>query len=207
MAYIAVEGPIGAGKTSLARLIGAATGQRTLLEVVEENPFLADFYRDKVRHAFKVETFFLVSRYKQLTRLEEDGAFDQGVVADYLIDKNWIFASLNLAGAEWELFGDLYRNLRPRLRVPDLTIYLRSEPELLLSRIAKRRRSFELGMDPEYLRELGRRYDRYFAQAPGNILTVEAVEFDFVERPADSARILRLVADRSGVEVSTCTLL
>jgi deoxyadenosine/deoxycytidine kinase len=207
VAYIVVEGPIGAGKTSLARLIAAATGHRTLLELVEENPFLADFYQDKARHAFKVETFFLLSRYKQLARLEQEGAFDEGVVADYLFEKNWIFASMNLSGAEWGLFGDLYENLRPKLRTPDLIVYLRAEPALLLRRIEKRRRPFEAAMDPEYLRELGRRYDDYFESRPGNLLTVEAAEFDFVESPVDLDRILHLVAAKSGVEVSTCTLL
>jgi len=109
MANIVVEGPIGVGKTSLTRLLAEAIGARQVLEVVEENPFLASFYQDPGRYAFSTQSFFLLSRFKQSQELGQGSLFARHVVADYLFDKDWIFASLNLQGDEWELYQDLYR--------------------------------------------------------------------------------------------------
>lgn len=190
MASIVVEGPIGVGKTSLSRLLADEIGARLVLEVVEENPFLAPFYRDPARFAFNVQTFFLLSRYKQVRELDQGALFTRHTVADYLFDKDWIFASLNLQGDEWELYGDLYANLRPKLTTPDLVVYLRADPELLLDRIEKRGRSFERDMDPDYLRRLGAAYDDYFAHYPHPLHVIEAADVDFVTRPEDRAAIL-----------------
>lgn len=190
MASIVVEGPIGVGKTSLTRLIAEEIGARLVLEVVEENPFLAPFYRDPERFAFNVQTFFLLSRYKQVQELDQGALFTRHTVADYLFDKDWIFASMNLEGDEWELYQDLYRNLRPRLSTPDLVVYLRGDPELLLERIEMRGRPFERNMDPEYLRRLGAAYDDYFAHYDAPLHVVEAADVDFMARPEDRATIL-----------------
>ncbi len=178
--FIAIEGPIGAGKTSLSRLLAEELGARLMLEVVEENPFLAPFYAEPERYAFSVQTFFLLSRYKQVQDMLQGSLFFSDTVADYLFDKDFIFASLNLQGDEWELYRDLYAQLRPRLPAPDLTVYLRASPDLLLERIARRGRPFEQGMEASYLRRLGDAYDRYFEHYEAPLHVVEAAGFDFV---------------------------
>ena len=185
MAYIVVEGPIGAGKTSLSRLLAEELDARLMLEVVEENPFLAPFYDDPEGYAFKVQTFFLLSRYKQIQDLNQGALFFDHTVSDYLFDKDFIFASLNLRGDEWRLYQDLYQNLKPKLTVPDLVVYLRAQPHLLLQRIGKRGRSFEKNMQPDYLRRLGQAYDDYFDHYEGAVHVIEAADYDFVELVKD----------------------
>ncbi|WP_243028129.1 deoxynucleoside kinase [Thermus albus] len=190
--YIAIEGPIGAGKTTLARLLAERLGAEPLLEVVEENPFLPLFYQDPKGYAFKTQVFFLLSRYRQLSRLRERPLFG-GVVADYLFDKDAIFASLNLEGSEWELYLDLYRELSPRLPPPDLTIYLRAPVPVLLERIQKRGRPFEEGMDPAYLEALSQAYERHFARYPHPLLVLEAEKLDYSRPGPDQERVVALV--------------
>lgn len=190
MATIHIEGPIGVGKTSLSRILAEELGARLVQEVVEENPFLARFYEDPERWAFNVQTFFLLSRYKQMQELEQGALFHTHTVSDYLFDKDFVFASMNLRGDEWELYRDLYRNLRPKLTTPDLVVYLRAEPDLLLERIARRGRPFERDIDPDYLRRLSHAYDDYFASADLPLHTVDAAGVDFVSRPEDRDAIL-----------------
>jgi deoxyguanosine kinase len=190
LSYIVVEGPIGAGKTSLSRLLAEHLQARLVLEIVEENPFLAPFYEDPERYAFNVQVFFLLSRYKQIQDLNQNALFYEHTISDYLFDKDFIFASLNLTGAEWELYEELYGQLRPKLPQPDLTVYLRATPDLLLQRIAKRGRSFERNMEVLYLRRLGEAYDRYFDHYAGPLHVIEAAKYDFVENPHDRERLL-----------------
>ncbi len=190
MSFIVIEGPIGAGKTSLSRLLAEHLEARLLLEIVEENPFLAPFYADPERYAFSVQTFFLLSRYKQVQEMTQGSLFFADTVADYLFDKDFIFASLNLRGDEWGLYGGLYEQLRPRVPRPDLTVYLRAAPELLLERIAKRGRPFEQGIEAGYLYRLGEAYDRYFRHYDAPLHVIEAADYDFVERPGDRERVL-----------------
>jgi deoxyguanosine kinase len=194
--YVVVEGAIGVGKTSLCRILAQELNATLNLEVVEENPFLAAFYQDPSRYAFNVQAFFLLSRFKQLSSLSQQSLFDSGVVSDYLFDKDFIFASMNLRDAEFELYKDLYTHLKPQLRQPDLTVYLRADTPLLLERIAKRGREFERQIDPEYLRTLNAHYDDYFRTYTGNVLTLEAEEFDYVENLFDRKRVLELVTDK-----------
>ncbi len=163
-----------------------------MLEVVEENPFLAPFYQDPEGYAFKAQVFFLLSRYKQLLDLSQGALFHEHTVSDYLFDKDFIFASLNLSGSEWELYQELYQNLKPKLSTPDLVVYLRGAPSLLLERIAKRGRAFERDMPAQYLRRLGEAYDDYFAHYRGPLYIVECADYDFVEKPEDREQ---LVAD------------
>ncbi len=190
---IAIDGPIGAGKTSLSQLLAHELGARLLLEVVEENPFLARFYENPERYAFSAQTFFLLSRYKQLQELAQGALFAPHTVADYLFDKDFIFASLNLRGDEWELYQGLYDQLRPKLPRPDLTVYLRAAPELLLGRIAKRGRPFEQEMEAGYLERLGHAYDEHFRHYDAPLHVVEASDYDFVERLSDRGRLVELI--------------
>jgi deoxyadenosine/deoxycytidine kinase len=196
--YIVIEGPIGVGKTSLSRILASETGAQLNLEVVEENPFLASFYEEPERYSFNVQVFFLLSRFKQLSKLVQDSLFERSVISDYMFDKDFIFASMNLREAEFDLYQDLYDHLKPRLAQPDLTVYLRSDPDLLLGRIAKRGRTFEKAMDPEYLRTLGRHYDEYFrTYAAGPLLVLEANQFDFVGNLEDRNRVVNQILERA----------
>lgn len=190
MPFITIEGPIGAGKTSLSRLLAEELGARLMLEVVEENPFLALFYDDPERYAFSVQTFFLLSRYKQVQDMMQGSLFFSDTVADYLFDKDFIFASLNLRGDEWELYRDLYTQLRPRLPAPDLTVYLRAAPDLLLERVAQRGRPFEQNMEASYLRRLGDAYDHYFEHYEAPLHVIEAADYDFVGRSTDREALI-----------------
>lgn len=190
MATIVVEGPIGAGKTSLSRLLAEQLAARLVLEVVEENPFLARFYEDPERWAFSAQAFFLLSRYKQVQELQQASLFHHHTVSDYLFDKDFIFASLNLRGDEWELYRDLYGQLAPKLTAPDLVVYLRADPDLLLERIARRGRPFERRIDPDYLRRLSRAYDEHFERAALPLHVIEASEVDFVARPQDREAVV-----------------
>ncbi|TSA87890.1 AAA family ATPase [Deinococcus detaillensis] len=191
--YVVVEGPIGVGKTSLATRLAQRYGAELHLEVVEENPFLAAFYASPESYAFQVQVFFLLFRFKQLSALSQAGLFQQNVVGDYLFDKDFIFAAMNLKDAEFELYQDLYGHLSPRLPVPDLVVYLRAEPEELLRRIAIRQRSFEDSMPQAYLAELTRRYDEYFRSYPGQVLRVSADELDFVTNPDHERDLLERI--------------
>ncbi|NJK43915.1 MAG: deoxynucleoside kinase [Pleurocapsa sp. SU_196_0] len=193
--YIVVEGPIGVGKTSLCKILAGELNARLNLEVVEENPFLASFYENPERFAFNVQTFFLLSRFKQLSSLAQESLFESSVVSDYLFDKDFIFASMNLRDAEFELYKDLYAHLKPQLRVPDLTVYVRADTDLLFTRIAKRGREFEKSIDPEYLRSLNTHYDDYFRTYSGKLLTLEGKDFDYVENLFDRSRILEQIWD------------
>lgn len=191
--YVVVEGPIGVGKTSLAGRLADRYSAELNLEIVEENPFLAHFYENPDAYAFQVQVFFLLSRFKQLSALAQPGLFTGNVVSDYLFDKDFIFAAMNLKDAEFSLYQDLYAHLSPRLPTPDLVVYLRTDTDELLRRVAKRGRPFEHDMKADYLADLTARYDEYFRTYPGPLLTIEAGQYDFVARPEDESAILEQV--------------
>ena len=188
--YVVVEGPIGVGKTSLARRLAEHANASTMLEKPEENPFLARFYEDPVRHALPTQLFFLFQRISEVSELTQMDLFRASTVADYLFDKDFLFASLNLSGSEWELYRGLFEQLKPRLPRPDLVVYLRADPELLLARIAKRGRSFEHAIDPDYLARIGEAYDELFRHAPYRVQVVEAGDVDYVASEADRRALL-----------------
>ena len=161
--YIVVEGVIGVGKSTLARLLVRPFAAETLLEVVEENPFLHDFYVDRARYAFQTETFFLLSRYRQQQAIVQPAVGARNLVSDYLFAKNRLFAGLNLHGDEWDLFLQLYHTLSERVPKPDLVVYLQADVDTLMTRIVQRDRPFERNMDRAYIEQLHDAYARFFA--------------------------------------------
>jgi len=184
--YIVVEGVIGVGKTSLVKLLATRTGAQVNLEVVEENPFLARFYQNRAAYAFQTQLFFLLSRYRQQQALAQPELFHDVVISDYLFAKDRIFANLNLADDELVLYDQLAGILEERVLRPDLVIYLQASTELLLQRIRQRGRSYERGMDPEYIESLNRAYNFFFHHYQDTpLLVVGADHLDYVGVPAD----------------------
>jgi deoxyadenosine/deoxycytidine kinase len=184
--YIVVEGVIGVGKTSLTKLLATRLGGRLNLEVVEENPFLAKFYRDREAYAFQTQIFFLLSRFRQQQGLGQQDLFSASLVSDYLFAKDRIFANLNLSDDELTLYGQLATILEQRVLKPDLVIYLQARTEVLQQRIRWRGRSFEQDMDPQYLEALNGAYSYFFhhyKDAP--LLVVNTDNLDFVNVPGD----------------------
>lgn len=191
--YIVVEGVIGVGKTSLAKLLAVRAGGRLNLEVVEENPFLADFYRDRVTYAFQTQIFFLLSRFRQQQALLQPELFDSVMVSDYLFAKDRIFANLNLSDDEMVLYDQLASILQDRIIKPDLVIYLQASTELLLARIRLRGRDYERAMERDYIESLNKAYNFFFhhySETP--LLVVAADHLDYVSVPAD----LELLVDQ-----------
>lgn len=178
--FIAVEGVIGVGKTTLTKLLSSRMGAESLHEVVEENPFLPLFYQDPLQYGFKVQVFFLLSRYKQLLPLSQPSLF-RGTVSDYLFDKDAIFAAMNLEGDEWNLYNDLYSSLAPKIPIPDLTIYLRAPLSVILERIRRRGREFEKQIDPNYLSRLSEYYERHFATYPHPLWIINTDGLNFAD--------------------------
>jgi deoxyadenosine/deoxycytidine kinase len=193
--YVTVEGCIGVGKTTLTHLLSQTLSARTVLEVVEENPFLPEFYKDKVAHAFKTQMFFLLSRFKQQEQLLQGDLFQGAVVSDYLFDKDRIFAELTLKPSELSLYDQIFRALSSQVRSPDLVIYLHAPMDTILERIARRGRSFEKDIDPGYLHDLVAAYGRFFSsydQAP--VLMIDTSDLNFPARETDLAVVLEALA-------------
>lgn len=182
--YIGVEGAIGVGKTTLARLLGASFRAKLLLEVFEENPFLSEFYTDRERFAFQTQIFFLLSRYHQ-QRLSVPEIIEQGrhLIADYTFEKDALFAQINLKGDELEMYHNVHDALAEKIIVPDLIVYLRADTEVLMQRIATRDRPYERSMEFAYIEEVNRSYDSFFAdgkQRRSPVLTIDTNELDYV---------------------------
>lgn len=190
--YICVEGGIGVGKTSLTDILSKEFQMQEQLEIVEENPYLKDFYEDKEKVAFQTEMFFLTHRYGQLQDLIEN--LNSGVVSDYTIFKNKLFANINLHGDDLRKFNRIYNILTEDLPEPDLLIFLRATVPTLQKRIAIRNRAFEQQMDDEYLQELIDLYDQYLDElvmySKNNILVIECDNIDFVNNRDDRAKLI-----------------
>lgn len=185
--FIAIEGVIGVGKTTLARLLQPRFQANLLLEAFEENPFLASFYADRARYAFQTQVFFLLSRYRQFRQAEALLAGGQALISDYTFEKDRLFARLNLSGDEWEVYLQLHRALAEKMPAPDLVVYLRADTDCLMRRIALRDRPYERNMDREYIEALNRAYDEQFLaprQGPP-VLVIESAPLDFVRYEAD----------------------
>ncbi|MGC9359139.1 MAG: deoxynucleoside kinase [Anaerolineae bacterium] len=185
MTYLAVEGVIGVGKTTLARLLQPEFDAQLLLEVFEENPFLSDFYRDRSRYAFQTQIFFLLSRYRQQQALVQ--SLEEGsVLCDYIFGKDYLFAHENLTGDELQTYERLYAALSANVPVPDLVVYLYAETDVLMDRIAIRDRSYERTMSRGYIEQLRRAYERFFSDYDESpVVRIDCSDLDFVRKPED----------------------
>jgi len=203
--HIAIEGVIGVGKTSLARLLSERTGARLLLEAPDANPFLENFYKDQRRFSFPTQMFFLVSRYHELKDLRQPDLFHNGVVSDYLFQKDRIFANLNLSDQELALYEQVAALLEREVPAPDLVVYLQASPDVIWSRIQQRGRAYERAMDPKYTATLAEAYNYFFfhyKDAP--LLIVNTNELNFVDRRADLEELIaRMEAHHEGVAYVT----
>jgi deoxyadenosine/deoxycytidine kinase len=192
--YIAIEGVIGVGKSTLARLLAQRLNAEPLLEEVEENPFLAEFYEDRARFAFQTQMHFLFSRYQQQRGLRQTDLFVQRVVSDYLFQKDRIFANLNLNERELVLYEKIVRELEVEVPRPDVVVYLQANTDTLLARIQQRGRTFERSMDREYLKALNEAYNYFFfhySDAP--LLVVNTDPIDFVRNAEELEDLSRRV--------------
>jgi deoxyadenosine/deoxycytidine kinase len=201
--YIAVEGVIGAGKTSLVRKLQARLNATMILENHDENPFLAKFYKNRKRYAFQTQMFFLISRYKQLEDFNQDSIFSAYNVADYIFEKDLLFAYLNLDKEELRLYNEIFPKLAQNLRKPDLVIYLRADVERLLANIRKRHRSYEIDIDEQYIVDLYDMYNEYFLRYNETpLLIVNSTEIDFVNNESDFEELYEQIfrEDRTRIE-------
>jgi deoxyguanosine kinase len=184
--YIAIEGVIGVGKTTLARMLAPSFGADLLLEVFEENPFLSDFYSDRSRYAFQTQIFFLLSRYHQQRRgvkaIVESG---KSLFSDYTFAKDALFAGINLRGDELEMYKRVHEALAEKISMPDLLVYLCADTDVLMQRITTRDRTYERNMERDYIDDLNRAYDDFFSRPYENtpVLTIDTNPLDFVHSP------------------------
>lgn len=185
--YFAIEGVIGVGKTTLARMLQPAFDASLLLEVFEENPFLGDFYSDRARYAFQTQIFFLLSRYQQ-QRQNVPALLAQGshLISDYTFEKDALFARVNLSGDELETYYRVHSALAEKIPQPDLLVYLRADTDVLMQRITQRDRPYERQMERAYIEALNQSYDDFFLNTsnhPWLVLTIDTNELDFVRYP------------------------
>jgi deoxyguanosine kinase len=192
--YIAIEGVIGVGKTTLARLLQPAFNAQLLLEVFEENPFLADFYADRERYAFQTQIFFLLSRYHQQRAVPKHLANGENIIADYTFEKDALFAGINIEGDEFDVYYEVHEALAEKIPLPDLIIYLRAGTNVLMQRIASRDRPYERDMDPGYIDTLNQAYDHFFGDGHDGpqVLVVDTNKLNYVANLED----LKWVEDR-----------
>jgi len=193
--YVAIEGVIGVGKTTLARLLQPAFNAEILLEVFEENPFLSDFYGDRERYAFQTQIFFLLSRYHQQRRGVTDVlTHGKSLLSDYTFAKDALFARINLVGDELEMYKRVHEALAEKIILPDLLVYLRANTDVLMQRIATRDRSYERNMDRGYIEKLNLAYEEFFSRPYDNtpVLIIDTNPLDFVHHPEH----LRIIENR-----------
>jgi len=200
--YIAIEGPIGVGKTTLARTLARELGARLVLEDITGNPFLARFYKDPESHAFSAQLYFLLTRFKQQRELAQQELFSQRTVADYVFAKDRIFATLNLLPDELALYEQVYRLVDASMAKPDLVVYLSARLEVLVERLRRRNWDFERHISLEYLERVAAAYrDFFFYYEETPLLVVDSSESDFLSDPADIAGLIQEIERaRPGVQ-------
>ncbi|MCU0869276.1 MAG: deoxynucleoside kinase, partial [Burkholderiales bacterium] len=197
--HVVIEGPIGVGKTSLARRLSAEIDADLLLEDADANPFLGPFYRDPARHALAAQLFFLFQRVDQLRDLAQADLFRRPTVSDFFFQKDALFAALTLSDDELGLYRKLHAHLAPQAPVPDLVVYLQASPRVLAARVRRRGLAREQTIDSDYLTRLADAYARFFLEydaAP--VLIVNSERLDFVDRAEDFALLLRRIAEMRG---------
>ncbi len=197
--HIVVEGPIGAGKTSLARRLAERFGAQTVLEDPQANPFLERFYRDSARYALPTQLFFLFQRVEQLRDLAQRDLFEHAAVGDFLLEKDPMFARLTLSDDEMALYRQIYESLEPHAPTPDLVIYLQAQPDTLIDRVRRRGVASETAISEDYLRALAEEYSRFFHHfdaAP--VLIVNTERLNPVDRDGDLDLLLQHVASMRG---------
>lgn len=197
--FIAVDGPIGSGKTTLAKILAEDMGSKLCMEPSGKNPFLAEFYRDRKKNAFKTQLYFLLSRYQQQQELKNADPKPQAVVCDYTFAKDLIFAKTNLSADEFSLYNNVFGLLKEKLSKPDLVIYLRADASVLLQRIKKRGIDYERPITKGYLEELTNSYNEYFldyTETP--LLVVDTSKPNYIENPEDFANLKREILSHRG---------
>ncbi len=200
--YFAIEGVIGVGKTTLARMLQSSFDAELVLEVFEENPFLSNFYSDRARYAFQTQIFFLLSRYHQQRRnINEQIDSAKAVISDYTFEKDALFARINLKGDELDMYYSVQEALAEKITPPNLVVYLRATTDTLMRRITQRDRPYERTMERQYIDQLNKSYDDYYLGSSHNskVLVIQTDELDFVSRTMDfdiiKARIAEALAE------------
>lgn len=192
--FVAIEGVIGVGKTSLARLLSEHLNARLVLEKFEENPFLPDFYTDPDRYAFQTQLFFLLSRYRQQQEIKQTDIFHKLVITDYMFVKDRLFASLNLDEKEIPLYDAVATLLEKNVLTPDMVIYLQADTNCLMGRIISRGRDFEKNISHEYINALNQVYNEYFFRYQDSpLLIINTNDLDFVHNKDDLEEVIRYI--------------
>jgi deoxyguanosine kinase len=200
--YIVIEGPLGVGKTSLAMMVAEKLDGQALLEDVEENPFLVNFYQDPEKYAFQTQIFFLLRRYHLTSELAQIDLFNRVTVSDFLFDKDRVFARSNLGDEEYWLYEQVFQILRKRILAPDLVIFLQARTDVLAERIRRRNKRYEKSISYKYLDRINQAFNEYFFHYNDSpLLVVNASEIDFVNNPEDFEDLMNHIrAMKSGTQ-------
>jgi deoxyguanosine kinase len=192
--FIAIEGSIGAGKTSLVNLLGDQYGARVILEDNDANPFISKFYEDRESYSFQTQIFFLLNRFNQYQELAQRDLFNSVVVIDYLFQRDKIFAQLNLEDHELRLYEQIFNLIGSKAPKPDLVIFLQADTEVLLERVSKRNRDYEAFIDPDYLDSVNKAFNNfffYYSETP--LLVINTNEIDFVKKKCDLEQLIKKI--------------
>jgi len=200
--YIAIEGPLGVGKTSLTVMLAEKINGEVLLEDIEENPFLINFYKNPKKYRFQTQLFFLLRRYQHASKINQVGLFKRVIVSDYLFEKDSIFARTNLSDDEFWLYERLFQILKKRITPPDLVIFLQAKTEILMERIRKREKKYEESISFKYLQKINQAFNEFFfhfSDCP--LLVIDASQIDFVHVPEDFEDLVERIKEmKSGTQ-------